>query len=258
MFCHKCGTQMIEGAAFCPKCGTKVVHTDDAQQFMSTTTPIVEPQQASAESPPIAENNQSTPKSNTGLRKAAIIGRVLMWGSLLLLFLHLPISPAILVTGVAIGIILSALGAKRPLGLSKIIELVVAAILLVVVGFSTLSSGGTGDKYVQMVKGGILDGYPQMTVCEAFDGFLSDPKWESGLSDDNVRFVNVTGGALYFGEEAELAVQFIIVDEKDGSFQYNACEVNGTPQSNLVFWGLLETIYGDPASTGDSPSKGLD
>lgn len=249
---------MIEGAAFCPKCGTKVVHTDDAQQFMSTTTPIVEPQQASAESPPIAENNQSTPKSNTGLRKAAIIGRVLMWGSLLLLFLHLPISPAILVTGVAIGIILSALGAKRPLGLSKIIELVVAAILLVVVGFSTLSSGGTGDKYVQMVKGGILDGYPQMTVCEAFDGFLSDPKWESGLSDDNVRFVNVTGGALYFGEEAELAVQFIIVDEKDGSFQYNACEVNGTPQSNLVFWGLLETIYGDPASTGDSPSKGLD
>lgn len=258
MFCHKCGTQMIEGAAFCPKCGTKVVHTDDAQQFMSTTTPIVEPQQASAESPPIAENNQSTPKSNTGLRKAAIIGRVLMWGSLLLLFLHLPISPAILVTGVAIGIILSALGAKRPLGLSKIIELVVAAILLVVVGCSTLSSGGTGDKYVQMVKGGILDGYPQMTVCEAFDGFLSDPKWESGLSDDNVRFVNVTGGALYFGEEAELAVQFIIVDEKDGSFQYNACEVNGTPQSNLVFWGLLETIYGDPASTGDSPSKGLD
>lgn len=258
MFCHKCGAQVVEGAAFCPKCGTKIVHTDDAQQSMSTSTPVVEPQQTSAETPPIAENNQSTLKSNTSLRKVAIIGRVLMWGALLLLFLHLPISPAILVAGVAIGIILSALGAKRPLGLSKIIELVVAAILLVVVGFSTLLSGGTGDKYVQMVKGGILDGYPQMTVGEAFDGFLSDPKWESGLSDDNVRFVNVTGGALYFGEEAELAVQFIIVDEKDGSFQYNACEVNGTPQSDLVFWGLLETIYSDSASGGDSPSKGLD
>lgn len=125
-------------------------------------------------------------------------------GALLLLFLHLPISPAILVAGVAIGIILSAIGAKHPLGLSKIIELVVAVILLVVVGFSTLSSGGTGDKYVQLVKSGTLDGYPQMTVGEAFDGFLSDPKWESGLSDDNVRFVNVKGGALYSGEEAEL------------------------------------------------------
>ncbi|MCI8440880.1 MAG: hypothetical protein HFF73_15510, partial [Oscillospiraceae bacterium] len=68
----------------------------------------------------------------------------------------------------------------------------------------------------------------------------------------------VKGGALYFGEEAELAVQFIIVDEKEGSFQYNACEVDGTPQNNLVFWGLLETIYGDSASGGDSSSKGLD
>lgn len=142
MFCHKCGAQMVEGAAFCPKCGTKVVHMDDAQQPMSSTTPIVEPQQTNAEAPPITENTQRTPKTSDGLRKAAIIGRVLMWGALLLLFLHLPISPAILVAGVAIGIILSALGAKRPLGLSKIIELVVAAILLVVVGFSTLSSGG--------------------------------------------------------------------------------------------------------------------
>ena len=257
MFCHKCGAQMVEGAAFCPKCGTKAVHTDDNQQPMNTATPIVEPQQADAEVPPIAENTKRTPKAS-GLRKVAIIGRVLMWGALLLLFLHLPISPAILVAGVAIGIILSAIGAKRPLGLSKIIELVVAVILLVVVGFSTLSSGGTGDKYVQLVKSGTLDGYPQMTVGEAFDGFLSDPKWESGLSDDNVRFVNVTGGALYSGEEAELAVQFIIVDEKEGSFQYNACEVDGTPQSNLVFWGLLETIYGDSASVGDSSSKGLD
>ena len=257
MFCHKCGAQMVEGAAFCPKCGTKAVHTDDDQQPMNTATPIVEPQQADAEVPPIAENTKRTPKAS-GLRKVAIIGRVLMWGALLLLFLHLPISPAILVAGVAIGIILSAIGAKHPLGLSKIIELVVAVILLVVVGFSTLSSGGTGDKYVQLVKSGTLDGYPQMTVGEAFDGFLSDPKWESGLSDDNVRFVNVTGGALYSGEEAELAVQFIIVDEKEGSFQYNACEVDGTPQSNLVFWGLLETIYGDSASVGDSSSKGLD
>jgi len=113
----------------------------------------------------------------------------------------------------------------------------------------------SGDRYVQMVKDGTLEAYPQMTVGKAFDGFLSNPKWESGLSDDNVRFVNVTGGALYFDEEAEFAVQSIIVDEKDGSFQYNACEVDGTPQSNLVFWGLLETIYGDSASTGVAESN---
>ena len=109
--------------------------------------------------PPIAENTKRTPKAS-GLRKVAIIGRVLMWGALLLLFLHLPISPAILVAGVAIGIILSAIGAKRPLGLSKIMELVSAVIVLVLAVVFTLSSGGKGDKYVQMVRDGTLEAYP--------------------------------------------------------------------------------------------------
>ena len=67
MFCHKCGAQLVEGAAFCPKCGTKAVHTDDDQQPMNTATPIVELQQADAEVPPIAENTKRTPKASDGL-----------------------------------------------------------------------------------------------------------------------------------------------------------------------------------------------
>lgn len=55
MFCHKCGAQIAEGAAFCQKCGTKVVHTDDIQQPMDTTTPIAEPQSAGTVGPMIAE-----------------------------------------------------------------------------------------------------------------------------------------------------------------------------------------------------------
>lgn len=263
MFCHKCGAQIAEGAAFCQKCGTKLVHEDVVQHPAGAPAPSVAPQQSVATEPMVAEGPQQPPandstKPSRRLRKAAGIGRVLMWGSLLLLMLHLPISPAILVAAAAIGIILSALGSKRPLGLSKIIELVVAVVLLVIVAVSTLSSGGSGDKYVQMVKGGTLSGYPQMTVGEAFDGFLSNPKWESGVSDDNVRFVNVTGGILYYEKDAELAVQFI-VDEKDGSFQYNACEIDGVSQNNLVVWGLLETIYnGDSVSSSDSTLRGLD
>lgn len=262
MFCHKCGAQVAEGAAFCHKCGAKVVSEDAAQQGANmlptddvpnnTSTPAVEPQQADTVKLTIAEDTTNKfPKENRGLHIAANIGRVLMWGSLILLFFNLPISPAILVAGAAIGIILSALGAKRPLGLSKIIEMVVAVILLVVVAVTTLSSGGTGDKYVRIVKEGTLEAYPQITVGEAFDGFLRDPKWESGLTDDHVRFVNVTGGILYYEKDAELAVQFF-VDEKDETFRYNACEIDGVPQNNLVFLGLLEIIY------GDSSSKGLD
>ena len=255
MFCHKCGAQITEGAAFCQKCGTKVVHTDDIQQPMDTTTPIAEPQSAGTVGPMIAEDTPSnhTPKENNGLHKAATIGSILMWGSLAVLaltsFLHLPIPPAIPVAGAAIGIILSTLGAKRPWGLSKILELVSAVVLLVIVVVFTLSSGGTGDKYVQLVRDGTLAAYPQMTVGEAFNGFLSNPKWESIRSDDESRFVNVTGGIIYDDEEAEIVVQFI-VDEENESFQYYACEINNIPQNDLVVWGLFETIYGDPSSTG--------
>jgi len=244
MFCPKCGTQVIDGAEFCQKCGAKLIGTP--------SNPVVEPQRAGTSEPTVTADPQrptDTPKAKNGSPKMAVVGRILMWGSLLLLFFSgLPI----FAVGAVIGVILSVVGAKRPWGLSKIIELVVAVIVLVIALVTTLSSGGAGDKYIQMVKDGTLNGYPQMTVGEAFDGFLDNPKWESGLSDDNVRLVNVTGGILYYDKDAELAVQFI-VDEKDESFQYNACEINGIPQNNLVFWSLLEAVY-----NGDSPSKELD
>lgn len=170
--------------------------------------------------------------------------------SLLLLllcsFFSLPINPIIIVGGIAIGTILSALGLKRPFGMTKIIELVVACILLVAAIAYAVSSSGVGaggsDKYVQMVKGGTLDGYPQKTVGDAFDDFLDNPKWESSLSEDGERFVNVKGGAVYADKEVELVVQFL-VDEAAEIFNYNACEINGVPQNNLIFWNLLETIY---------------
>lgn len=179
MFCSKCGNEIAEGAAFCQKCGTKVVYADTDQQSMDIPVQDAEGQK---DSEAVKDTQQSpannTAKANGGLRKAANIGRVLMWGSLLLLMLSsfgaLRISPAILVTGVAIGIILSALGAKRPLSLSKIIELAVAGVLLVVIAVSVMSSGGKSDKYVEIVKSGTLDAYPQMTVGKAFDGFLDD------------------------------------------------------------------------------------
>ena len=246
MFCYKCGEQMAEGVAFCPKCGAKYVYTEDVQQPMGAATSADEPQQVAVDAPIITENTtyNQTLEENSARRKLTTIGRILMYGSMILLFFNFPISPAVLVAGFAIGTILSIIGAKRPLGFNKILEFVVAVILLVVVAGFTLSSDGAGDKYVKLVKEGTLSGYPQMTVGEAFDDFLENSKWESGLSDDNVRFVNVTGEALFLDEEVEITVQFI-VDEKNGSFQYNACEMDGAPQNDIFFFGLIKAIYGD-------------
>jgi hypothetical protein len=133
----------------------------------------------------------------------------------------------------------------------NIIETLVGVVLLVFAisfGFGLIG----GDQYVRIVKSGTLEAYPQKTVGKAFDDFLSNPRWESGLSDEGERFVNVRGEVLYIDEEVELAVQFII-DKDNKTFSYNASEINGVPQNNLVFWNLLETIYNaDPASTVSS------
>lgn len=260
MYCHKCGTKVADDAGFCQKCGAELMADEAVSQ--TTATPQHE---SIASVSTISEDTQQSqsnnaPKVNGGLRKVANIGRVLLGISILLLLLcslfSLPINPIIIVGGVAIGTILSALGLKRPFGMTKIIELVVACILLVAaIAYAVSFSGGRGDKYVQMVRGGILNGYPQKTVGEAFDDFLDNPKWESGVSEDGERFVNVKGGILYLNKEAELAVQFF-VDEKNEAFQYNACEINGVPQNNLIFWGLLEAVYSNnPASTTGVPQN---
>lgn len=259
MFCHKCGTQISDGSVFCPKCGAKIESADTDQQSMDIPVPDTKGQQASgSEKDTQQATSNNTAKVNGGLRKAANIGSVLMWGSLVLLmpFWPLRISPFILVPIAAIGMILKVFGPK-PLSLSTKIEAAVGVILLVVIiAVSVRSSGVESDKYVQIVKSGTLDVYPQMTVGEAFDDFLDNPKWESGLSDDNERFVNVKGGILYYDEEAEIIVQFF-VDEKDNSFQYHACEIDGIPQNNLVVLDLFETIYnGDSVSTEPDSQSG--
>lgn len=138
MFCHKCGTEIAEGAGFCHKCGEKVAQATDLQQPTDITVAIGEPQPADAVEQIIAE---APPQKAKGERQILeTIGNILEWGSLILLMPFWPfrISKAVLGAGVAIGILLSAIGGKRPLGLSKIIESIVAVILLVVIIVTTL------------------------------------------------------------------------------------------------------------------------
>lgn len=234
MFCHKCGAQIAEGASFCHKCGTKAVYEDTVQKQQTATATIT-----STDNTQLSPDNST--KVKTALLNAATIGRILMYGSLFILFWG-PSNYIIFVFSTLIGSILSYLGEKRPLKLSKKIELAIDIVILVVV--IIISASGGNDKYVQMVKNGTLEAYPQIEVGKAFDSYLKNPKWESGLSDDDIRFVNVTGKILYYDKEVEIVVQFI-VDEKNESFEYHSCEINDVPQSTLVFWALLEKVYED-------------
>jgi hypothetical protein len=180
MFCHKCGSESIEGSAFCQKCGEKLIADEAAPQAS------------------VAQSVSKKKKSK-----------------------------------------------KLILGIAG------CAIILVII-IAVASSGGN-DRYVRMVKGGTLNAYPQRTIGDAFDNFMRNAKWKSLKAEDGNIYVNVSGTILYLEKEVEAVVQFF-VDAEDGSFEYNACEFNGIPQNNLIFWAMLEKIYETDVADGGSSS----
>lgn len=147
MFCHRCGTEIADGAEFCHKCGTKAVHIGEIEQPAEAAAPV----QAVVAEPVTAAAAQQAPSAPAPEKKSRLhtvgrIGQVLLDGSMILLlirsFVRLPISPAILVIGVVVGIIMSIVGAKRPWGLSTIIQLVLFVVVLVICVVIFLSYGG--------------------------------------------------------------------------------------------------------------------
>ena len=97
------------------------------------------------------------------------------------------------------------------------------------------------DSTVTMVKGGTLQSCPNSTVEEMVDGFMGSPSWESGVTEDQEIFVNVSGDISYADKPVRAVVQFMI-DKENETFQYNAFELNGIPQNHFIAAELLEKM----------------
>lgn len=268
MFCSKCGNRVNDGEKFCDQCGAKLTgdETEASQESAAG-------QQASG----AAENEQQEVFDDTvkGEGKRSIITSIIMiFGGCLLYIVspligmvglmelisysfNLEISPwiywpfgCIIVVG---NLIMTILGNKRSKRLFICGMIAAAAICIVIFWAVNEDSGGNrsdSDKYVRMVKTATLEAYPQKTVGDAFDDYLKNPKWESGLSEDGIRFVNVSGKIYIYDKETDIVVQFVFKDEKAGIFSYNACELNGVPQNDLFVWGLLEVVYNENSASG--------
>ena len=206
IFCKNCGTQNKYDSTFCKKCGAKITGNDTEQQtsynYDSTAN----------NSPPWQPYNQN---------------------------MNIKIQP-----------FQSEIILKVISGIVSIIILIFGIVFVVkMLNADTSEADGifndyinSNDKYVKMVKAGILNDYPNKTVGEAFDSFMGNARWESGISSEGQRFVNVKGSILYANERVEAAIQFLI-DYDNGTFEYNACEFNGVPQTNFMFQALLGKIY---------------
>lgn len=270
MFCPKCGNRVNDGVKFCDQCGAKLTG-DEAEASQESAGG----QQASD----AAETEQQVVVDDTVKEKGkwaiiAVFGGCLLYiastliGMIGLLelssyILNREISPRIywifgcvIVVGNLIRTIFrnrENIKISRAKGLFICGIIAAAAICIAICGAVNEDTGGNGsgsDKYVRMVKTATLEAFPQKTVGDAFDDYLKKPKWESGLSEDGIRFVNVSGKILIYGEETDIAVQFVFKDEKAGMFSYNACKLNGIPQNDLFVWGLMEAIYNENSASG--------
>jgi hypothetical protein len=116
----------------------------------------------------------------------------------------------------------------------------------------------THDPAVHAVRAGTLDAYPDITLGEALENFMSDAKWESGKANDGQTYVNIKGGILYQEKPATALVQFRL-DTMGSRFEPNAFEINGLPQPNILMYHALVTkAYEELQQSRSGAAKAID
>jgi len=96
---------------------------------------------------------------------------------------------------------------------------------------------------VILVKKGQLDSCESKTVEQMVDGFMDSARWSNLVADDGNSYVNIKGGITYENKPGEALIQFKILS--GGRFQFNALEINDTPQNALVAGILLRAMCGE-------------
>lgn len=248
MFCQNCGHQLKENAKFCQNCGERLVvnevieDSDITIENEEIAVKEIEENPASekaTESEKIQEDNSAVKKSSDGLKTGCLGFLALLLPAIGLL--TLPIVLKIIIFIVAVIVIICKFRKEPKKMWAWIAILVGITLMMTMVSCSigcvkNLANLDMSDYYIDIVKTSTLEAYPQMTVGEAFDNYLENAQWESGTTSDGRVFVNVSGGVIYDGEEAEAVVQFVFEENSD-YFRYYALEIDGVPQDD--FWAGL-------------------
>lgn len=119
---------------------------------------------------------------------------------------------------------------------------VIAIIFIVIVVIVVLA--GSGDKYVDLVKGGYLEDYPNMPIGAAFDGYFLNPDWKSFEASDGSIIVEFNGVFEYFGKNTNCKFQFE-VHENSGDFEIAYASIGDEGMSLIEFYAILEDVEDD-------------
>lgn len=132
---------------------------------------------------------------------------------------------------------------KRNARLSRMKLLLAAvSVLTGVVMIVVVFVSGSGNIYINMVKGGSPELYPDITYGEAFDAFFDDCEWEYFESTDGKNVVEFHGDCLYGDKEVTVAMQFV-VNMDEGTFEVYTASIDGEVQVPLVYSALLLKVF---------------
>ena len=114
------------------------------------------------------------------------------------------------------------------------IAVAVVAVIIVIV---LLASGG---KTEDIVRDGTFNGYPEMTVGEAFAGFFDEPTWTS-YTESGTKYVKFTGGCTLYNEPVKAKIIFEIDGKNFNVDSFKIGTVNIVSASDLE--NILDKIY---------------
>ncbi|MDE5699088.1 MAG: zinc ribbon domain-containing protein [Lachnospiraceae bacterium] len=100
----------------------------------------------------------------------------------------------------------------------------------------------TGDSYINMVKNGYPELYPNITYREAFDAFFGECEWEYFESEDGRDVVEFHGNCMYGDEQVLITIQFLVYEDK-GTFEIYTAAIDGEEQPALVYSLLLLKVF---------------
>jgi len=115
-------------------------------------------------------------------------------------------------------------------------------ILMILFAIGIVEMKKEEKKYIQFVKSGSPDLYPDITYEEAFHAFFDKPHWkyfEAGTGEDIVEF---TGNCLYYDAKVKATIQFVL-DYKNNTFELKYLDFNDLAQNEWEAYGMITTVF---------------
>lgn len=227
MYCHKCGTQIDEGAVFCHDCGEKVIYEDSQEDEKSE----------------FDEWWESSSKAKRGL---VIITAVIVL--LIIIAVVWKFRSIIAVVLLAVGVIGAlTMGAKEEKAEARrdMVKILVGigiftAIILIIVlrpdFISNVIQPGAE------VRNAYLSQYSEdVTVEDALEEYFDNGKWDT-YKEGGYSYVTFTGTCNYLGEKTDAKITFKITGE---NFIVDSLDLNGREQNDLILVLFLTEVYED-------------